>query len=105
MRLSHARTTSATASATIWADRRLRSLSYLLEGPPCGGPSCVLDPEGRIRTGICSLDRRLLYQLSYLGVVHRDVPTAEDARKMAQMDGLPAPAMAISRLRASRNRT
>jgi len=43
--------------------------------------------------------------LSYLGVVHRDVPTAEDARKMAQMDGLPAPAMAISRLRASRNRT
>ena len=29
----------------------------------------VLDPEGRIRTGISSLDRRSLYQLSYFGVV------------------------------------
>ncbi len=34
-----------------------------------GGPLCVLDPEGRARTGIPALDRRALYQLSYLGVV------------------------------------
>ncbi len=39
------------------------------EGPPKGGPSSVLDPEGRIRTGILPMDSRSLYQLSYLGVV------------------------------------
>ncbi len=62
--------TSGTASATILLlDRRSRSLSYLQEGPPFGGPSCVLDPDGRIRTGIFRLDRPSLYQLSYLGVV------------------------------------
>ena len=63
------RTTSVTGSVTISGGQSAAALSYLLEGPPKGGPSCVLDPEGRIRTGICLMDSQLLYQLSYLGVV------------------------------------
>jgi hypothetical protein len=39
------------------------------EGPPRGGPSFVLDPGGRIRTGISLMDSEFLYQLRYPGVV------------------------------------
>jgi hypothetical protein len=38
-------------------------------GPPHGGPPFVLDPGGRIRTGISLMDSESLYQLRYPGVV------------------------------------
>lgn len=46
-------------AVTNWVTRR----------PALRRAFCVLDPEGRTRTGISPLDRRSLYQLSYLGVV------------------------------------
>jgi hypothetical protein len=55
----------------------------LHEGPPRGGPSYVLGPEGRIRTGIPPLDRRVLYPLSYLGAVLPSVPRDPLGDKMA----------------------
>jgi hypothetical protein len=45
------------------------ALLELSEGPPCGGPSLSMDPEGRSRTGISAVDSYVLYRLSYLGVV------------------------------------
>ena len=41
----------------------------------------VLDPEGRSRTGISPLDRRSLYQLSYLGVVPEVYRRFDESRK------------------------
>jgi hypothetical protein len=45
------------------------ALVELPEGPPQGGPSLSMDPEGRSRTGISAVDSCVLYRLSYLGVV------------------------------------
>lgn len=40
-----------TLTATMFSQWTADS-SELLEGPPFGGPSLSMDPEGRIRTGI-----------------------------------------------------
>src|SRR5581483_804278 len=37
--------------------------SELSEGPPRGGPSLSMDPEGRSRTGISAVDSCVLYRL------------------------------------------
>jgi hypothetical protein len=68
------------AADKLSEDRRA-SLSYLQERPTFGGPLCVLDPEGRTRTGISALDRRALCQLSYLGVVRQMIRLAAHVRK------------------------
>ena len=60
-------------------------LLELLEGPPHGGPSNVLGPGGRIRTGIRPLDRPL-YQLSYPGVVPQRFAQRARDHKMSRVD-------------------
>src|SRR5262245_24693310 len=46
----------------------------------------VLDPGGRIRTGILLMDSEFLYHLRYPGVVRRCVATAHRTCKMAEAD-------------------
>ena len=56
------------------------------EGPPRGGPSRVLGPGGRIRTGIAPMDSRSLYHLRYPGAVRGGLSTCRRARKMVYLD-------------------
>jgi hypothetical protein len=49
------------------ADRRV--IELLARRPAFRRAFGVLDPGGRIRTGTSALDRRVLYLLSYPGVV------------------------------------
>ena len=71
--------------ATVFSRRTVRCVE-LPEGPPLGGPSNVLGPGGRIRTGICRRDSSLLYQLSYPGSVPLSLPMNGAIHKMALAD-------------------
>ncbi len=63
--------------------------SELLEGPPCGEPSCVLDPGSRIRTGTSPMDSRAFYPLSYpRGRIPRFAQRVPD-HKMSRSDVSP----------------
>ena len=59
----------------------------LHEGPRFGGPLCVLDPGGGIRTRICRMDGPPLCQLSYPGVVleHVAVDMRPDKSSVADL--------------------
>ena len=70
--------------------------SELLEGPPCGGPSLSMDPEGRIRTGISAVDSCVLYQVE---LPRGRAPRCSDALPPSQ-DGRNSP-VAVKHCRAS----
>src|SRR5579863_2974600 len=108
--LAHRRLRSTTASPTQrllgqpgpeGIRRTLPSLPGMLSEPPdadphvrwCGGrrgkPGAypILDPGGRIRTGMSPLDRRVLYQLRYPRVVHEVYPRSSAAARWPTTTG------------------
>ena len=64
-----------------------RQCSELPKARLAAGLRSSTDPEGWSRTSIFPVDGRLLFQLSYLGVVLRGVPTQRTLDpKMAKRD-------------------